>query len=133
MINILAACVVLLKMPFLFLGFLIKHKALLVIVIVAIIGVAVFKTLHKTQPETITGLPIPYYQQIEPSLQKAPNVIQTVSPDRIYYTGAFTDDGKTIVLAAGNFYMYNKDKWEVGKLPLYLDRGNYGSVVIYKR
>ena len=133
MANLVAAFVVLLKLPFLLLGLLLKRRALLIVLVVIVLGIGAYQTLHKSEPETITGLPIPYYQEKEPDVKDAPYVIQTVSPDRVYYAGYFADNGQTILLLADNFYMYNKNKWEIGKLPLYLERRNFSDIRIYQR
>ncbi len=132
--NLSAIFVIILRLPFLIFGYLLKNKAALIICVVLVIGLAVWQTTKsKPASEEAAKIEVPYYQENAPAREKSPNVIQTIGPDRVYYVARFTDDGETITLAADGFYMYNKKKWEVGKLPLPLERGNFQNILIYKR
>jgi hypothetical protein len=132
LINLLALCVIILKAPFLILKFFFKHRALLVVAIVAVIAFGAYHTITGNRQQE-KAVAVPYYQQIEPAKNLAPRVIQTIAPDRVYYVSDFKDDGKTITLTSNKYYMYNKEKWELGVIPLPLDRDNYRDIVIYVR
>jgi hypothetical protein len=141
----IAVCILLripfIKAPFMILKGLFTHRALLIILVVAVIGFGAYRTLNKPKAAAVSpsSIPMAYYQEIEPSKTNAPQVIQTVAPDRVYYLSNVIGNphelqpGETITLAANKYYVYNKEKWELGKLPLPLDRDNYRAIWIYTR
>jgi hypothetical protein len=112
-------------------GWLLKHRMALIVIVILIVGFAAYRTINKPKPDTLSTIQIPYYQQIEPPLSNASQVIQTVSPDRVYYVASYTDDGRVVTL--NKYYFYNKKRWEQGTYPLPLDKNNYKEIRIYNR
>jgi len=141
----IAVCIMLripfIKAPFMVLKGIFTHRALLILLIVVVIGYGAYHALHKSTPanKPYAGIPVAYYQEIEPSKTKAPQVVQTVAPDRVYYLAYIAGNphelkpGEILTLQANKYYIYNKDKWELGKLSLPLDRNNYRDIWIYTR
>ncbi len=121
----LAFVVIAIKSPFLILGYMFKHKALLLVSVVAVVAIIVMGTVNSNKAsETLT----PQYQVVTPSIAEAPYVVATSS--RTYYVIDYTDDGK--VLTMNRYYDYNK-KWVLEKIPLALDRSIFGEIRIFTR
>ncbi len=124
-----AIIVLIFKGPFLILGWFFKHKALLVMAIVAIIALVAINTFRSHTALKQVAVAIPAYQTLAPDKTLAPTIVQTSS--RVYYVADFTDDGKIITLKS--FYTFDKKKWELVNTPLQLDRSVYGRIEIYRR
>ena len=124
---VLAILILIVKAPFLAIGYLAKHKAFLIIAVVGI-GVAFLFGQFNRVNESSTMAFEPY-QIIAPTFQQAPRVVQTES--RIYYVATMHDDGRVLTLT--NYYTYNEDSWQHQRKTLGLDRQLYGDIKIYNR
>ncbi len=118
--------VLIIKLPFQFLGYLFRHKVLLIIVV---IGVAIFGITHSfnqhNQPVQ-AQVTVPKWQTSAPLSQVAPKVVQT--PSRVYYVSALSDDGKQVILQ--RFYEYTGKGWQLMTTPLPLKKSD---TKIYER
>ena len=123
-------CLVLIGIYVIF-GSIRQHRLLInktVVIISAIaIGILVFQgSITKNDPQQIT---LPYYQQIAPSVQQAPYVLQTSS--RAYYISTYQDGEEGLLLT--NFYFYNKKQWENSDIPLPFPKSIFGDLEVFKR
>lgn len=120
---LLAILVLILKSPLLLLKYLAKNKALLVVVI---IGVALFVFSQRASQESPTTRTIPGYQAIAPPSQIAPRVISTAS--RVYYVAQWQETDQTFT--ALKWWDYNSKSWQEHTSPLPLSKSN---IKIYDR
>jgi hypothetical protein len=126
---LVAIPVLIIKSPFLILGYLFKHKALLVILVIGIIAFFGLRAIgNAMSPASANQQPIPSYQASAPSIKEAPNVILTSS--RVYYVADFKEDNQVVTL--NKFYVYNKN-WELVTRPLVIDKNLYGGIKLYTR
>ena len=112
----------------------IRQKKLLInkgVILVTIIAVIlIFISGHFSQSGNQQE--VKYYQEIAPSIQKAPYILPT--PSRAYYIATFQEDERYIVLT--DFYYYdNGKKWEHTDIPLPLDKSlpGYSDLKILRR
>ncbi len=120
----LAAVIVLFKSPFLVFGYIIKNKALLILLIVFAIGFFAIKSFTGSTTPTDT----PRYLETTPNINTAPIMMQTSS--RLYYVADYTDDG--VIITLKDWYSYDK-KWTRNTKPLLLNREVYGLIKITAR
>jgi hypothetical protein len=124
---VLAILILLVKLPFRIAVYLFHHKALLVLTGVLILGIFAWRTCSNVGNQATTTLPS--YQQIAPTVDKAPYVIATSS--RMYYVTDYTEDKGLITLK--KYYLYDKKAWKFMTTPLVLDKKVYGDIRIYER
>jgi len=69
------------------------------------------------------------YQTVAPAIKQAPYVVTTGT--RIYYVNKFLDKNNVVTLQ--QYYIYDKNTWQMKSKPLDLDRKYYGQITIVKR
>jgi len=108
----------------------IRQRKLLINKFVAVLAlISIVVIVISGSIEDRAQVAIPDYQEIAPSVQDAPYVVQTSS--RAYYVATFKDTEEVLTLT--NFYIYDKKKWQNSDIPLHLDRTIYGEVRPIKR
>lgn len=125
----LAILILMVKLPFRILAYLFNHKLLLVLLVIGIGGIFAWRACINVGKSITPTTPIPSYQQIAPSIDKAPFVVTTTS--RVYYVSAYTEDKGLITLK--KYYIYDKKAWKLMTTPLPLDPALYGDIKIYER
>jgi N-acetylneuraminic acid mutarotase len=126
--NIAAIGILIVKSPFLLLGYLFKNKILL-LVLIAIAGIIFFQTTIKNKQALQVQIPV--YQQQAPTYAQAPRALPTSS--RLYYVSTYKDTGEVLILTQYYYYDSNKKGWQMSNTPLPLDKELYGDLKIYER
>ena len=116
MTTVYAAIVLILKAPFMLLGYLAKNPKLLIVLVIA--GFAAGVYFNFVKQDDALQVNIPEYQKIAPSIQDAPIVFATTS--RIYYVETMSEDDKYYWLE--EFYSYDADTWQINTVPLPIDK-----------
>lgn len=113
-------------------GYLLKHRLTLVIIAVLVVGGLVYRTYSNSQQaQSPVTVQVPYYQEIAPGKDLAPQVIQTIAPDSVFYVSSFTEDKEFVTLT--DYYFYRYKVWEKGTMPLPLNKASYKKIVVYNR
>jgi hypothetical protein len=129
-------CILIMKSPLTLLWYLFKHRKILVFAVIIIIGIAVYRSYTNSQTAQETPpRPIPAFQEKEPAKELAPQVLQTITPDSVYYLakGGYLETSDAYLLKAGGYYLYINGKWEIATLPLPLEKDHYRKIMIYNR
>jgi len=121
--SLLEALIILVFKPFIYIF---THRIILLILIVGGIGLFAFNSYRASQPPPTQAQ---VQQSTAPSVTLAPYAVQTAS--RVYYAVNYKDDGKVLTLQ--QYYTYTKNKWQLQKGELPLDRTVYGRIEVYKR
>lgn len=140
--TVLAVFVLLFKGPLMILGFLFRHRILLIgagILVVVLVAVPMIR--HATTPAPKPGATaaeqVPAYQQVTPDATLAPWVLRT--PSRVYYVAQYQDlvmekDNLTVdAITLVRFYDYTRKKWQLETTPLALDIATQGRIQMVKR
>ena len=108
-----------------------QHKLFLnkFVIIFTVIAVGILVIGGKMGSNDPQQVAVPYYQQIAPSSQDAPYVLQTSS--RAYYVVSYNEIGDIVELT--DYYYFNEKEWERAETSLPLDRRYYGNIQITKR
>ena len=124
--------IVIIKFPFMVVGYLLKYRLALVVIAVLVVGSLVYRAYSNSQQaQSPVTVQVPYYQEIAPGKDLAPQVVQTIAPDGVFYVSSFTEDKETVTLTGYYFYRYKV--WEKGTLPLPLNKLSYKKIVVYNR
>jgi hypothetical protein len=121
--TLIAIPILIVKAPFMILGYLARNKVLLILVII-VAGIIFLSS--KINNQNTPEVAIPNYQVIAPSPDLAPKVVAT--PSRVYYVRELSETEDTVTLL--NWYDYNEKKWQKHTTPLPLDKSN---IKIYNR
>lgn len=123
MMTVAAILVLIVKLPFLAVGYILKNKALLVVIIV---GIGIFALVGFFNGKADSGsMEVTAMQKKMPDIPQAPRVVQTES--RFYPYATIDKSGEYPVLT--DYYFYNSGKWEHSDKPLPL----IGRVSYYNR
>ncbi len=98
-------------------GFLFKHKAILVILVVCLFAFAGWNAIKPEKKATVLDTPKPSYQKIEPTKAQAKDIIIPQYGGHIYHANNYQTlaDGSTILT---DYYVYDKKNWKHSTIPL---------------
>jgi hypothetical protein len=131
--NLKALVTIILNAPIRIIRFLIKHRGILVGLIILIFALTIYNHFQEQREKSnhYANIPLGKPQQIAQKQHLDDySVLQTLGPDSYYYVIDMEEDTETIYLK--NYWYFEGKKWHHNKKVLPIKKDLYQRVIFYK-